>query len=76
MTIEEACALFKNFPRIIVAYSAVDLGLGYLKMGQPSSSLSGGEAQRLKLVPILSNATVKGLLLFLMSQPRGCIFLT
>lgn len=55
LTLDEAVEHFKNHRKIVNRLQpAVELGLGYLKLGQPSASLSGGEAQRLKLVPMLA----------------------
>lgn len=52
LTIDQALEHFKNHRKIVERLRpASEIGLGYLKMGQPSSSLSGGESQRLKLVP-------------------------
>ena len=62
MTIEEAAAFFRSQPKI---YHPLQLlastGLGYLALGQPSPTLSGGEAQRLKLVSELKSGTARGL---------------
>ncbi|MBV8899844.1 MAG: excinuclease ABC subunit UvrA [Verrucomicrobia bacterium] len=62
MTIEEAAAFFRAQPKI---YHPLQLlastGLGYLALGQPSPTLSGGEAQRLKLVSELKSGTARGL---------------
>jgi excinuclease ABC subunit A len=50
MTIEEACGFFENHPRILRFVQCLrDVGLGYVQLGQPSTQLSGGEAQRVKL---------------------------
>ncbi len=55
LTIQEGYELFKNHPRISKRFKpALEIGLGYLKLGQPSSSLSGGEAQRIKLMPFIN----------------------
>jgi excinuclease ABC subunit A len=68
MTLAEVAEFFKSFPKILRKLQpALDLGLGYLKLGQPSGSLSGGEAQRLKLVPFLSKGCERAL--FILDEP-------
>ena len=50
MTVEDAVEFFKHIPRSIENYKlSFDVGLGYVTMGQPATTLSGGEAQRMKL---------------------------
>ena len=50
MSMEEACVFFKNQPRILrIVQTVNDVGLGYIRLGQPATTLSGGEAQRVKL---------------------------
>lgn len=75
LTIEEVLEIFSSFRKITRKLQpAVDLGLGYLILGQPSSSLSGGEAQRLKLVPYLSKAVSESSVLLLDEPTRGLHF--
>ncbi|MEM1184890.1 MAG: excinuclease ABC subunit UvrA [Planctomycetota bacterium] len=58
MTIEEACGFFENHPKILrFAECLRDVGLDYIKLGQPSTTLSGGEAQRVKLATELGKGT-------------------
>jgi len=55
MTIEDACIFFKNIPSILLKIKTIaDVGLGYITLGQQSTTLSGGEAQRIKLAGELS----------------------
>lgn len=69
LSIEQAAREFENIEKIrVVLQSLVDVGLGYLPLGQPSSTLSGGESQRIKLATELSKPTV-GHTLYLMDEP-------
>lgn len=69
MTVDEACDYFENIQRI---YSKVkclqDVGLGYIKLGQPATTLSGGEAQRVKLATELSKRAT-GKTLYILDEP-------
>jgi excinuclease ABC subunit A len=69
MTVEEALAFFENFPRIYQLLKALnDVGLSYIKLGQPSTTLSGGEAQRVKLATELGK-TATGHTLYMLDEP-------
>jgi excinuclease ABC subunit A len=69
MTVEEALGFFENFPRIRQMLQALsDVGLGYVKLGQPSTQLSGGEAQRVKLATELGK-TATGHTLYVLDEP-------
>jgi excinuclease ABC subunit A len=69
MTVEEAMNFFKNIPRIRNKLELInDVGLGYIKMGQSSTTLSGGEAQRVKLSTELSKRST-GNTLYLLDEP-------
>jgi excinuclease ABC subunit A len=75
LTIEEVYELFSHHKQLEKRLRpALDLGLGYLQFGQPSSTLSGGEAQRLKLVPLLTKNWEKGSMLVLDEPTRGLHF--
>jgi excinuclease ABC subunit A len=69
MRVEEAASFFENFP---VAHrllkSLEEVGLGYLQLGQPSTTLSGGEAQRIKLATELGRVDT-GQTLYLLDEP-------
>ena len=69
MTVEEALAFFAPIPRIAVKLQTLmDVGLGYIKVGQPSTTLSGGEAQRVKLATELSKRST-GRTLYILDEP-------
>jgi excinuclease ABC subunit A len=69
MTIEEALALFKDIPAAFSRLQVMsDVGLGYLQLGQPATTLSGGEAQRVKLAKELGRR-VSGRTLYLLDEP-------
>ncbi len=75
LTLDEASEHFKNHRKIVHRLApALALGLGYLKLGQPSASLSGGEAQRLKLVPYLTSRHGQGSLIVLDEPTTGLHF--
>ena len=69
MTVEEACAFFENMPKIYRKIKTMrDVGLGYIKLGQPSTTLSGGEAQRVKLATELSRRAT-GRTIYVLDEP-------
>ncbi len=69
MTVEEALSFFKNVPQIKRKLQTIfDVGLGYIKLGQPAPTLSGGEAQRVKLSTELSKRST-GRTLYLLDEP-------
>ena len=69
MTVEEACKFFESVPTIRRKIQTLqDVGLGYIKLGQPSTTLSGGEAQRVKLATELSR-TSTGRTIYVLDEP-------
>jgi excinuclease ABC subunit A len=69
MTVEEALYFFRNIPRIHKKLKTLDdVGLGYIKLGQPATTLSGGEAQRVKLSKELSRQST-GKTLYILDEP-------
>ncbi len=69
MTVEEGCTFFENVPKIKRKLDTLyDVGLGYIKIGQPSTTLSGGEAQRVKLATELSRRE-HGRTIYILDEP-------
>ena len=69
MTVEEAVSFFEHIPRIRQKVQTLyDVGLGYIKLGQPSTQLSGGEAQRIKLATELSKRST-GKTIYILDEP-------
>lgn len=69
MTVEEGVEFFKNIPTIKnKLQTLMDVGLGYIKIGQPSTTLSGGEAQRIKLATELSKRST-GKTMYILDEP-------
>ena len=69
MTIEEATAFFANFPKVKNKLVTLqDVGLGYMRLGQPAPTLSGGEAQRVKLAAELARRST-GRTLYILDEP-------
>lgn len=69
MTVEEACSFFANQPRILNKIQTLyDVGLGYIRLGQSSTTLSGGEAQRVKLATELSKRST-GNTVYILDEP-------
>ena len=69
MTVEEACEFFRPVPSIYNKISTLnEVGLGYIKLGQSSTTLSGGEAQRVKLATELSKRST-GKTMYILDEP-------
>ena len=69
MTVAQACEVFEHFPRIASKLRTMrDVGLGYIKLGQPATTLSGGEAQRVKLSTELSKRAT-GRTVYILDEP-------
>ena len=69
MTVDEACDFFQNVPSILRKIETLkEVGLGYIRLGQPSTTLSGGEAQRVKLATELSRRST-GKTIYILDEP-------
>ncbi len=76
MTVNEACEFFSSHPRLLRKLETLrDVGLGYLHLGQPATTLSGGEAQRVKLATELSRRP-QGHTLYLLDEPTTGLHLS
>ena len=74
MTVEEALSFFENLPRIARKIQTLyDVGLGYIKLGQPSTISLRGEAQRVKLATYLSRRSMETPSICSTNPQRGCI---
>jgi excinuclease ABC subunit A len=70
MSVDEAIEFFKDEKKIAAALQPLsDVGLGYVKLGQSSDTLSGGEAQRVKLASFLGKSAAKEKVLFIFDEP-------
>lgn len=71
MTVDEACRFFTDEPQVLRPLSVLsEIGLGYLRLGQPATELSGGEAQRIKLATELQRAQ-RGDTLYILDEPTA-----
>ena len=70
LTVDAACDAFADEPQVLRPLAVLrDIGLGYLRLGQPATELSGGEAQRIKLATELQRPTQRGGTLYVLDEP-------
>ena len=70
LTVDAACEVFADEPQVLRPLSVLrDIGLGYLRLGQPATELSGGEAQRIKLATELQRPQQRGGTLYVLDEP-------